>query len=104
MDSGQRQPLLLTSGQGRGGMVVGQIEAHGRQRSGDPVFDDISGQPQILHAEGDIVTDAGEDHLRIGILQNQPGITSARVGWTVTDAQLAGGLTGLGRQNPGDCM
>ena len=104
MDAGQSQTLLLPAGQRRTRMLGGQVESHGTQRRGNPSLDGLGGQTEVLHPEGDIVADAGEDHLRIGILQDQSGAASARIRSLAADEELTAGLAGLLGQDAGDGM
>ena len=74
-------------------MVRRQIESQrsqGLQRLG---LDCLGRESEVLHPERHIITDAGEDHLRIGILEDQPGAASARIRFLAADEEFTGGLT-----------
>ncbi|SII20849.1 Uncharacterised protein [Mycobacteroides abscessus subsp. abscessus] len=93
VDAGECEALLLAPGECGRGVVEGQVEAERCQGGGDALVDDFGAHPDVLHSEGDVVADAGEDHLRIGVLEDEPGHTSARIRWGVTDHELSSGLT-----------
>ena len=102
MDPGQSQPLLLPTGQGSTRMLRGQIESHRVQGLGDLRLDGLGRESEVLHPERHIITDAGEDHLRIGILEDQPGAASARIRFLTADEEFTGGLTRFLGQDTGD--
>ena len=48
------------------------------------------GHAEVLAAERDVVADPGEDHLRVGVLQHEPGAARAPGGRHAVDEQRAG--------------
>ncbi len=86
--AGQGEALLLAARERRGRMVERHVEAHGRHRRLDARPDLRPRHPEVLAAEGDIVAGAGEDHLRVGILEDEPGPPAGRRGGAAVDEQL----------------
>ncbi len=69
-------------------MVERHVEADGRHGRLDTRPDLRPRHPEVLTAEGHIVAGAGEDHLRVGILEDEPGPTAGGHGGAAVDEQL----------------
>ncbi|GIU56530.1 hypothetical protein NicSoilC12_22790 [Arthrobacter sp. NicSoilC12] len=94
-DPGEREPLLLSAGEGRRRVVQRQLSqpdvveglAHARpdlrRRDGE-----------VLRPEGDVVAEAGEHHLRFRVLLHQPGAAALRP-WRGAVDQEAPGLVSI---------
>ena len=71
-DRGEGEPLLLAARQGGGGVVGGGVEADRAGGGADARPYLLAGDAQVLHAEGHVVADAGQDHLGLGVLHHEP--------------------------------
>ena len=101
-DGRQREALLLAPRQLRRRMVEGDIQADGVQRVAHARPDVGASHPQVLHAEGHVVADAGQDHLGLGVLHEQADASARPLRSNAVNGQRAGGFTLLGApQEPG---
>ena len=101
-DGRQREALLLAPRQLRRRMVEGDIQADGVQRVAHARPDVGASHPQVLHAEGHVVADTGQDHLGLGVLHEQADASARTLRSDAVDGERAGGLALLGApQEPG---
>src|SRR5690606_10894887 len=103
--TGERETLLLPAGERLRGPIARNVETDGIQGFVHPLPDLVPGDAEVLAAERDIVADAREDHLRIGVLQHETGRAADVGGGAVADAQLAGVLALLlAAEHPGETV
>ena len=82
--AGEREPLLLPTREGRGRPVERHVEPDRVERLPHPRPDLLARDAEVLAAERDVVADAGEDRLAVGILQHHARATAhARRGLAV---------------------
>ena len=77
-------------------MIKGRVQAHRAEGllHARPYL--LAGNPQVLHAEGHVVTHAGQDHLGLGVLHEEAH-AAPRLGRSdAVDGERAGGLALLG--------
>ena len=77
-------------------MIEGDAQAHGRERVLHARPDLLARNPQVFHAEGHVVTHAGEDHLGLGILHEQAHASPGLGRGDAVHGERAGGLALLG--------
>ena len=101
--AGQRKALLLPAGELGGRVVQRHVQPHQVEGAADALPDFVAGHAEVLGAEGDVVADAGGDHLAVGILQHQAD-DAADLGRVIsTDAQRTEGFAVLViAEHPGD--
>jgi hypothetical protein len=99
---GQHQPLLLPAGEGGGGAVPPEGEAHLRQRPVHRRPDQRGRGPGVLQAERDVVPGAGHDQLGVRVLEDdrRPGPGLARR--PAVDGELALGVAGVRAEHAGE--
>ena len=89
--SGQSEALLLPARERRGGVFAPErAEADLVERTIDPLPDLVSGDAEVLASECRIISHAGEDHLRVGVLQHEPGAAARAGGRDAVDSERAG--------------
>ncbi len=76
-DAGEGEALHLAAGERGGRAVEGDVEPDGVERGADADPDLVARDAQVLAAERDVVADAGEDHLRVRVLQHEPRAAAA---------------------------
>ncbi len=97
-DPGERQPLLLSAGEGRRRVVQrqpAQPDVVERLAHARPDLRRRDGE--VLRPEGDVVAEAGKHHLRFRVLLHQPGAAALRP-WRGTVDQQASGLVCVSRR------
>jgi hypothetical protein len=77
-------------------MIERKVEADVVECAADAMPDLLTRNPEVLASERDIVADPGEDHLRIGILQDEPRPAPRLGGGPAVDEEGAGLLALLG--------
>ena len=87
----ERQALLLPAGQGRGGVVEGEVQPHVLERRAHPRPDLLPGHREVLEAEGGVVPDPGQHHLGLGVLLHETGAAARLLRRHAVEQQLAGG-------------
>ena len=92
----ERQALLLPARQLRRRMIKGHIQAHRIQGVGHARPYLLAGNPQVLHAEGNVVTHAGQDHLGLGVLHEEAHAAPRLRRGNAIDGERTGGLALLG--------
>ncbi|OUE08779.1 hypothetical protein CMsap09_07510 [Clavibacter michiganensis] len=90
--AGEGEPLLLAAGERRRGPVEGDVEAHRVEGGADAGPDLLTRDAEVLAAERHVVADTGEDHLRVRILQHEPGAAPETRRVPAVDAERPAGL------------
>ena len=89
-DPCQRQALFLPAGEGRRRMVQRQVgEPDVVQRLVHAGPDGVAGHGEVFGAEGDVVANAGEDHLCLRVLLHQSGPAALLPGHGAVNQQRA---------------
>ena len=86
---GERQPLLLPTGQGLGRVPERHVEADGIQGRLHPRPDLRSRHSEVLAAERHVIAHSREDHLGVGVLQHEPCTSAGGHGRSAVDDQRA---------------
>ena len=68
---GEREPLLLSTGERLGRTIERNVEPDSVERGADALPDLVAGDAEVLASERDIVPDPSQDHLRVGVLHHQ---------------------------------
>lgn len=89
-DARERQPLLLSTRQLGSTLLDRKIQPHRAQRVVHAWPDLRAGYSEVLHAECHVVADAGQDHLRVGILQHHADASALLTRTCVVDQDSAG--------------
>ena len=77
-DRGERQALLLPARERAGGVIQRNVESDQVEGLTDPRPDLLAGNAKVFAPEGDLISHAGEHHLRVGVLQNEARTTACR--------------------------
>jgi hypothetical protein len=93
--AGQRQPLLLATGQGVGAAVPAVRERAFQQRVVHAWPDPRRGYRMVFQPERDVVAGAGHDELGLGVLEHDAG--------RAVDAEFPRPLAGVLGEQAGEC-
>ena len=90
-DPGERQPLLLSAGEGRRRVVQRQpAQPDVVERLAHARPDLCRGDGEVLRPEGDVVAEAGKHHLGFRVLLHKPGAAALRPRRGTVDQQASG--------------
>jgi hypothetical protein len=87
-DTGESEPLLLPTGQTRRRVIERKLQSNRVERPPNPWPDLVAGHTQVLARERNIVTNPGENDLRVGVLQHEARTTPHLGGTRTVDSKV----------------